>query len=83
MRAAALVGLAAMLAAGGCRRAPAVDPAIITVGIRTAPNTLDPRQAGDEVSQRVSELIFSPLFILGPDLSRGLTWRCGSTIRTR
>ena len=68
MRAAALVGLAAMLAAGGCRRAPTVDPAIITVGIRTAPNTLDPRQAGDEVSQRVSELIFSPLFILGPDL---------------
>ena len=38
------------------------------MGIRTAPNTLDPRQAGDEVSQRVSELIFSPLFILGPDL---------------
>ena len=62
------VGLAAALAAAACRRAPAVDPAIITVGIRTAPNTLDPRQASDEVSQRVSELIFSPLMILGPDL---------------
>jgi peptide/nickel transport system substrate-binding protein len=38
------------------------------VGVRTAPNTLDPRQAGDEISQRVAELVFSPLLILGPDL---------------
>ena len=56
------------LATGACRPAPALDPSIITVGIRTAPNTLDPRQAGDEISQRVAELIFSPLFVLGPDL---------------
>lgn len=68
VRVAALAGLVAVLATSGCRRAPAVDPAVITVGIRTAPNTLDPRQAGDEVSQRVAELVFSPLLILGPDL---------------
>src|SRR5262245_13203016 len=65
---AAIAVLAGFLGAGGCRSAPPVDPAIITVGIRTAPNTLDPRQAGDEVSQRISELVFSPLMILGPDL---------------
>ena len=63
-----MAGVAATLASGGCRRAPAVDPGIITVGVRTAPNTLDPRQAGDEISQRVGELVFSPLLILGPDL---------------
>jgi len=66
--AAAAAAVAATLAAGACRPAPATDPSIITVGIRTAPNTLDPRQAGDEISQRVAELIFSPLFVLGPDL---------------
>ena len=67
-RVAVVAGLAAVLAAGGCRPGPPVDPAVITVGVRTAPNTLDPRQAGDEVSQRVAELVFSPLLILGPDL---------------
>jgi peptide/nickel transport system substrate-binding protein len=47
---------------------PPADPSILTVGIRTAPNTLDPRQGGDEMSQRVGELIFSPLMVIGPDL---------------
>ena len=44
---------------------PAANPSILTVAIRTAPNTLDPRQGGDEMSQRVSELIFSPLMVIG------------------
>jgi peptide/nickel transport system substrate-binding protein len=66
--AAGLAALAALTLAS-CRSAPPTDPSILTVGIRTAPNTLDPRQAGDEISQRVSELIFAPLFVLGPDLT--------------
>jgi peptide/nickel transport system substrate-binding protein len=65
----AVLAVTAALAAAGCRRPPAQDPSIITVGIRTAPNTLDPRQGSDEVSQRVAELIFSPLMTLGPDLA--------------
>jgi peptide/nickel transport system substrate-binding protein len=44
------------------------DPAVITVAVRTPPNTLDPRQITDETSQRVAELVFSPLLLIGPDL---------------
>ena len=51
-----------------CQAAPPADPSILTVAIRTAPNTLDPRQGGDEMSQRVSELIFSPLMVIGANL---------------
>jgi peptide/nickel transport system substrate-binding protein len=51
-----------------CGTPPVIDPAVITVAIRTAPNSLDPRQGNDEMSQRVSELVFSPLMDLGPDL---------------
>ena len=60
--------LAAALLLPACQAPPPPDPSILTVAIRTAPNTLDPRQGGDEMSQRVSELIFSPLMIIGPDL---------------
>jgi peptide/nickel transport system substrate-binding protein len=67
-RFATLFAVAAATMAAACRPAPVQDPSIITVGIRTAPNTLDPRQGSDEVSQRVAELIFSPLMTLGPDL---------------
>ena len=49
--------------------AAAQGPAVITVAIRTAPNNLDPPTGNDEMSQRVSELVFSPLMDLGPDLS--------------
>ena len=59
---------AACAAALACRTPPSNDPAVITVAIRTAPNNLDPRQGNDEMSQRVSELVFSPLMDLGPDL---------------
>jgi len=62
-------GLAAACALTiACAPPPAVDPAVIIVAVRTAPNNLDPRQGNDEMSQRVSELVFSPLMDLGPDL---------------
>ncbi len=60
--------LAGALLLPACQPPPPPDPSILTVAIRTAPNTLDPRQGGDEMSQRVSELIFSALMIIGPDL---------------
>ena len=45
-----------------------MDPSYLTVGIRAAPNTLDPRLGADENSQRVSQLVFSPLMAVAPDL---------------
>jgi peptide/nickel transport system substrate-binding protein len=62
------VALAGALLLSACRATPPADPSILTVAIRTAPNTLDPRQGGDEMSQRVGELMFSPLMVIGPDL---------------
>jgi peptide/nickel transport system substrate-binding protein len=59
--------LACAVLLSACQAAPP-DPSVLTVAIRTAPNTLDPRQGGDEMSQRVGELIFSPLMVIGPDL---------------
>jgi peptide/nickel transport system substrate-binding protein len=38
------------------------------VGIRTAPNNIDPRLGNDEASARVAQLIFSTLFNIGDDL---------------
>jgi peptide/nickel transport system substrate-binding protein len=40
----------------------------IVVGIRTAPNNIDPRLGNDEASARVAQLIFSTLFNIGDDL---------------
>jgi peptide/nickel transport system substrate-binding protein len=61
--------IACALLVPACRPAARPAPPVLTVGIRTAPNTLDPRQGGDEMSQRVGELIFSPLMVIGPDLT--------------
>ena len=63
-----LAAAASALLLCACEAGAPADPAVLTVGIRTAPNTLDPRLGGDAVSQRVSELIFSPLMVIGPDL---------------
>jgi peptide/nickel transport system substrate-binding protein len=48
---------------------PPPDPGVLVVGVRAAPNTLDPRLGGDEVSQRVAQLVFDPLMEYGDDLS--------------
>ncbi|HLG59377.1 MAG TPA: ABC transporter substrate-binding protein [Vicinamibacterales bacterium] len=44
------------------------DPQVITVAVRSGPTTLDPRQGNDESSQRVAQLVFSPLMEWGDDL---------------
>jgi peptide/nickel transport system substrate-binding protein len=47
---------------------PAHDPSIITVAVRSGPNTLDPRLSNDEATQRISQLVYSPLLEHGDDL---------------
>jgi peptide/nickel transport system substrate-binding protein len=62
----AVLALAALIT--GCERAPARDRDVVVVAVRTPPNNLDPRQANDETSQRVGQLIFSSLMDVGDDL---------------
>ncbi|MDE3156773.1 MAG: ABC transporter substrate-binding protein [Acidobacteriota bacterium] len=70
-RAALLVpGLLAATAAG-CTflsPGPSTPPGYLTVLITSSPNNLDPRIGTDEVSQRVSQLIFDPLLNLDDSL---------------
>ena len=51
-----------------CTAADAPASGTIVVGVRTAPNTLDPRFGNDETGERVSQLVFSSLMDLGDDL---------------
>ena len=62
-----LVAFAALEATCG-RPAGRTEPAAIVVGVRNAPNNLDPRVANDEASTRAAQLIFTPLMDLGDDL---------------
>ena len=52
----------------GCSPAAPTDPNIITIAVRSGPTTFDPLQAGDEISQRLGQLIFDPLMQWGDDL---------------
>ena len=47
---------------------PPSDPQIITIAVRSAPTTFDPRQGNDEGSQRISQLVFNSLMEWGDDL---------------
>ena len=52
-----------------CTSAPhANESDYLIVGVRTAPNNLDPRQGTDETSARASQLLFSSLMTNGDDL---------------
>jgi len=64
--AATLLGALAVLA--GCGQTVTRDRNVVVVAIRTPPNNLDPRQANDETSQRVGQLVFSCLMDVGDDL---------------
>jgi len=44
------------------------DRSIITVAVRSGPNTLDPRLGNDEGTQRIAQLVYSPLLEHGDDL---------------
>jgi peptide/nickel transport system substrate-binding protein len=59
----------ALLNAAGCSSSEALrDPSIITIAVRSGPNTLDPRLSNDEATQRLSQLVFSPLLEHTDDL---------------
>jgi peptide/nickel transport system substrate-binding protein len=52
-----------------CARSDAAAPAgAIVVGVRTGPNSIDPRLGNDEASARVAQLMFNTLFDIGDDL---------------
>jgi peptide/nickel transport system substrate-binding protein len=44
------------------------DPDVITISVRSGPNALDPRLSNDEGTQRLSQLVYSPLLQHGDDL---------------
>src|SRR6266850_4683050 len=53
----------------GCAEPQASAPrGAIVVGIRVAPNNIDPRLGNDEASSRVAQLMFNQLMELGDDL---------------
>jgi peptide/nickel transport system substrate-binding protein len=60
--------LGALAVLPGCGQTVTRDRNVVVVAIRTSPNNLDPRQAGDEASQRVSQLVFNCLMDVGDDL---------------
>jgi len=68
-------------AAPGCTSRRAENPRIIVVGVPTGPNNLDPRIGTDDVSGRVSQLVFNNLMTLDerlqvvPDLAERLEQR--------
>src|SRR5262245_27941934 len=52
----------------GCSHPAPIDPKVSTIAVRSGPTTFDPLQAGDEISQRLGQLIFDPLMQWGDDL---------------
>jgi peptide/nickel transport system substrate-binding protein len=68
MKSRALMVLLLGMLAAGCAGEPPRDRNVVVVAIRTPPNNLDPRQANDETSQRVAQLVFSCLLDVGNDL---------------
>jgi len=58
----------AVLISIGCASQPPPDPSIITIAVRSGPNTLDPRLSNDEATQRFAQLVYSPLLDHGDDL---------------
>src|SRR5262249_9254885 len=67
IRRAVRIGLCAV-SVGGCAGPEAGAPAgAIIVGVRTGPNSIDPRLSNDEATARVAQLVFSTLFDIGED----------------
>ena len=58
----------ALLSLEACSESPPRDPGIITVAVRSGPNTLDPRLSNDEATQRMAQLVYSALMEHTDDL---------------
>lgn len=61
------LALGLVVAACGPAAAP-LDPNIITIAIRAAPNNLDPRLANDDATARIGQLVANGLMELGDDM---------------
>src|SRR5437879_1374793 len=62
-------GIWALGFCAACAQPEASAPAgAIIVGVRQAPNNIDPRLGNDEASSRVAQLMFNQLMNLGDDL---------------
>jgi peptide/nickel transport system substrate-binding protein len=83
----ALLALSLLGLATACSSGPTEPPGYLTVLLQNAPNNLDPRIGTDEVSQRVSQLVFDTLFELDdslrvvPHLATGWTQPTPTTYR--
>ncbi|MBI3402702.1 MAG: ABC transporter substrate-binding protein [Acidobacteria bacterium] len=66
------------LLASGCLHRPTDNPNVIVVGVTSGPNNLDPRIGTDDVSGKISQLVFNNLMTLDehlqvvPDLAERL-----------
>lgn len=60
--------LALTLAVTACTKKAADDPGTLYVGLSASPATLDPRTAMDANGMRLTNLLFSSIVRLGPDL---------------
>jgi peptide/nickel transport system substrate-binding protein len=69
---------ALLLCSAACIHRPTPNPNIIVVGITSGPNNLDPRIGTDDVSAKISQLVFNNLMTLDerlrvvPDLAESL-----------
>ena len=52
----------------GCTKKAAQDTSTIYVGLSAEPSTLDPRRATDATGMRLTNLIFTSIVRLGPDM---------------
>ncbi|MEO8680465.1 MAG: ABC transporter substrate-binding protein, partial [Vicinamibacterales bacterium] len=59
--------LGAAVLGAGCS-APASPPGVITLAVLSSPNSFDPRIGTDEVSQKVSQLVYDNLLTLDDHL---------------
>lgn len=57
-----------VLALMGCTKKSSNDDSTLYVGLSAAPSTLDPRNAMDAGGMRITNLLFSSIVRLGPDL---------------
>jgi peptide/nickel transport system substrate-binding protein len=67
-RASVALAIVAAAAMSGCAAAPSDDPTYLRVAITSSPRDLDPRIGVDEASQRIHQLVFSPLLKLDSEL---------------
>lgn len=64
----AVLAIFALGAGAACTKKSSSDPSTLYVGLSASPSTLDPRNAMDAGGMRITNLLFSSIVRLGPDL---------------